>query len=91
MVPIPVDCKRHKKTKSDRSVCFHCDSTEESEEETWDAKGKSESTIFEPFPPPEPSWICPESNGLCAQTEDWDSEEDPLVSDEEVFEPFPSD
>ena len=91
MAQVPVDCKRHKKTKSDQLVCFHYDSAEESEEETWDAEGKSESTIFEPFPPLEPSWICPESNGLWAQTEEWDSEEDPLVSDEEVFEPFPSD
>ena len=91
MTSIRVDCKRHKKTKNDTRVHFDYNSEEDSEQETWDAEGRSDLTLFEPFPPPEHSWICPDSNSLLAQEEEWNSEEDPLVSDEEIFEPFPAD
>ena len=91
MSPVRMECKRHKMTKANRSVCFLYDSEEDSEEETWDAEGKSAHTLFEPFPPPEISWICSDDKSLWAQEEEWYSEEEPLVSEEEGFEPFPAD
>ena len=89
--PVEPDCKRHKITKANRKVCFLYDSEEDSEEEIWDAEGKTAHTLFEPFPPPGISWICSEDSGLRAQGEKWYSEEDPLISEEEGFEPFPAD
>ena len=89
--PVETDCKRHKMTKSNREVCFLYDSEEDSEEEKWDAEGKTAHTLFEPFPPPGISWICSEDHSLWAQEEKWYSEEEPLISEEEVFEPFPAD
>lgn len=88
MTPVRIDCKRHKKTKTNTTVCSYESSGEDSEQEVWDAQGRSDLTLFEPFPPTGMSWICPDVNELLAQEEAWDSEEDPLVSDEEVFEPF---
>ena len=91
MTPIEADCKRHKKTKTDVRVHFPHNSEEDSEQEIWDVEGRSDPTLFEPFPPPGSTWICPDSSSLLAAEEEWDSEEDPLVSDEEVFEPFAAD
>ena len=91
MSPLQIGCKRHRKTKANREICFLADSEEDSTEETWDAEGKSAHTLFEPFPPPDISWICSDDNGLWAQEGEWYSEEEPLVSDEERFEPFPAD
>ena len=91
MSPVRIDCKRHKRTKANRQICFHYDSEEDSEEEIWDAEGKSADTLFEPFPPPDIFWICSDDNSLWAKEDEWDSEEEPLVSDEEGFEPFPVD
>ena len=92
LTPILGDCKRHKKTKNDKFlICFQYDSEEDSEQETWDPEGTSDSTLFEPFPPPDPTWICPDSSSLLVQEEEWHSEEDPLISEEEVFEPFATD
>ena len=92
MSPIQIYCKRHKKTKANKVVCCECDSEKDSEEEeVWDAAGKSADTLFEPFPPPEISWVCSDDNRLLAMGDAWYSEEDPLVSDEEGFEPFPAD
>ena len=91
MSPIRIDCKRHKRTKTNRKICFGYDSEEDSEEEVWDAEGKSADTLFEPFPPAEVSWVCSDDHSLWTQEEQWCSEEEPLISDEEVFEPFPAD
>ena len=88
--PLGMDCKRHKRTKANREICFLSDTEEDSEEETWDAEGKSAHTLFEPFPLPDISWICSDKNRLLTQGEEWYSEEDPLISDEEGFEPFPA-
>lgn len=86
-----VDCKRHKRTKKGTKVHCHYNSEEDSEQETWDIEGRSDPTLFEPFPPLENSLICRESNGLLPQLKEWNSEEDPLVSDEDIFEPFATD
>ena len=91
MTPASVDCKRHKRTKTNVKICFNYNSEEDSEQEKWDAEGRSDLTLFEPFPPLGQSWICPDSNSLLAAEKEWNSEEDPLVSDEEVFEPFATD
>lgn len=84
------DCKRHKMTKTNVKICYDYNSEEDSEQETWDTEGRSDLTFFEPFPPLAKSWICSESDNLEA-AESWNSEEDPLVSDEDVFEPFATD
>ena len=90
MTPVLADCKRHKTTKTNLKVCYEYDSEEDSEQETWDTEGRSDLTFFEPFPPLATSWNCSDSNDLLA-AEEWNSEEDPLVSDEDVFEPFATD
>lgn len=90
MSHIRVDCKRHKSTKANGVICVLSDPEEDSEEEGWDAEGKPADTLFEPFPPPETSWVCSDDHSLWAP-EEWYSEEDPLISDEEGFEPFPAD
>ena len=91
MTPVSTDCKRHKKTKTNVRVCYDHDSEEDSEQEIWGAEDRSDLTLFEPFPPPGPSWICSDSKTLLAADEWWDSEEDPLASDEEKFEPLAAD
>lgn len=91
MKPIPVLCKRHKRTKKDTVLCCMWDSDEASKDETWDAEGRANPTFFEPFPRPEITWICPNYDAVHTREYEWDSDEDPLASDEEVFEPLATD
>ena len=88
--PIEIDCKRHRTTTANRKICVQYDSEEDSGEEVWDPEGKSAQTLFEPFPLPAESWICSDVNSLFASGEEWYSEEEPLISDEEDFKPFPT-
>ena len=90
MTHASADCKRHKMTKTNVRICYGYNSEEDSEQETWDTEGRSDLTFFEPLPPLAKSWIRSESDNLEA-AERWNSEEDPLVSDEDVFEPFATD